>query len=181
MSLLPTALLADEVPVLEKGFEWVDGQMLEKPVSLKSSAVAVKLIAQLSVYVDKQQLGAVFESEASYQFTVGKRKQVRKPDVSFISQARLPAELPDGHSPIAPDLAIEVISPNDEAEDIENRLSELLAAGTSLFWIVYPKTRSVWVLRQDGTGARLTENQDLSGETVVPGFTCRIASLFQGL
>jgi hypothetical protein len=56
-----------------------------------------------------------------------------------------------------------------------------LEFGVKLIWILYPITRSIWVLRADGSAARLTEDKDLSGENIVPGFTCRIATLFAGI
>ena len=123
-----------------------------------------------------QDLGFVVDSECGYKIFAKKPRQIRKPDVSFIAKGRLPDDiLPEGDMTIPPDLAVEVISPNDIAQDIERRISDLHSAGVRLLWIVYPVTRSVWILRKDGSGARLTEDQDLSGEDVVPGFTLRIA------
>ncbi len=82
---------------------------------------------------------------------------------------------------IPPDLEVEVVSPNELAEDTEARVTDYLAAGVKLLWIIYPSTRSIWILHRDGTAARLTEAQDLSGEDVVPGFTCSIRTLFADL
>jgi len=75
----------------------------------------------------------------------------------------------------------EVISPNDTAEDMEQRIADFMSVGTRLFWVVYPATRTVWVLRGDGSARCLTEQQELSGEDVIPGFTCPVASLFAGI
>jgi Uma2 family endonuclease len=182
MNMLPPELLADEEIELEKGFEWVDGHAVEKAMGLESSLVGGNLITVLGAHVRLNNLGFVFHSEAGYQIPVGSSRRVRKPDVSFVANGRFPDNRPPrGNSRIAPDLAVEVISPNDTSEDIEQRIADFLSVGTRLFWIVYPATRSVWVLRRDGSAARLTEAQELSGEDVVPGFTCPIATLFIGI
>jgi Uma2 family endonuclease len=174
--------LVDEVPDLDNGFEWIDGQVVEKAMGAESSRVGTILCRVLDTHATAHNLGPVFNSEAGYRINVGSSRRVRKPDVSFIAQGRLPDNrVPRGNILIAPDLAVEVISPNDIAEDIEQRIADFLSVGTRLFWIIYPATRSVWVLRKDGSGARLTEAQELSGEDVVPGFSCPIATLFAGI
>jgi Uma2 family endonuclease len=104
---------------------------------------------------------------------------VRKPDVSFIRFGRLPGEeVPQGHIPIAPDLAVEVISPNDLAYDIDERVADYLGAGTRLVWVVNPVQRTVLIYRHDGSIAGVREGGELSGEDVVPGFRCPVHSLF---
>jgi Uma2 family endonuclease len=179
---LHTAEPALEEPVLEHGFEFIDGQAVEKSMSLQSSKVTVRLSKNLAAFVDDHNLGHVLDAEAGYQVFSGQPLKVRKPDASFIALGRFPdEELPRGNSHIPPDLMIETISPNNFAEDIEQRIADFLKAGTSLIWIVYPSTRSVWVLRQDGIAARLTEGQSISGENVVPGFSLPLASLFAGI
>jgi Uma2 family endonuclease len=182
MNMMPPKLMDEEEIDLENGFEWIDGQAVEKPMGLESSRVATTLIRVLDTHVSLNNLGDVFGSEAGYRINVGSSRRVRKPDLSFVTRGRFPEDrLPRGNSTIAPDLAVEVISPNDTAEDIEQRIADFLSVGTRLFWIIYPATRSVWVLRADGTAARLTEGQELSGEDVIPGFSCPVATLFTGI
>lgn len=178
----PDALAIDE-PILEKGFEWVDGQAVEKrPMGAQSSYVKRRLMTLLGGFVDQHDLGFVLESDCGYKIFAKKPRQVRKPDVSYIAKGRLPGDkLPEGDMTTPPDLAVEVISPHDIAQDIELRIGELHSAGIRLLWIIYPPTRSAWILRQDGTAARLTEGQELSGEDVVPGFRVTLSTLFQGL
>jgi len=60
-------------------------------------------------------------------------------------------------------------------------VDDYLRAGVKLLWVLYPITRSVWVVRSDGSAARLTEGKELSGEDVVAGFSCRVAELFEGI
>ena len=182
MNMLPQDLLVEEEPELENGFEWIDGQAVEKPMGFESSRVNVTLGRLLDAHVVSNNLGFVFGPEAGYRIAVGSSRRVRKPDSSFVPNDRFPDNrVPRGNSSVVPDLAVEVISPNDTAEDIEQRIADFLSVGVRLFWTVYPATRSVWVLRRDGTAARLVEGQDLSGEDVVPGFSCPVAALFAGI
>jgi Uma2 family endonuclease len=182
MSLNPTEMLMEDPPNLEKGFEWVDGQAVEKPMGAQSSHVNRRLSTRLGAYVDDNDLGFVVDSECGFRIFPKKPRQIRKPDMSYIAKGRLPNnKLPEGDVTIAPDLAVEVISPNDVAQEIELRISDLHSAGIRLLWIVYPNTRTIWVLRKDGSAVRLTEDQELTGEDVVAGFRVPVATLFQGL
>ncbi|HEU4754238.1 MAG TPA: Uma2 family endonuclease, partial [Armatimonadota bacterium] len=106
-------------------------------------------------------------------------RDVRRPDVSFIARGRLPGEqLPKGHATVAPDLAVEVISPNDLFYEVEAKIGEYLEAGVRVVWIVNPQERSLHVYQGDGSTARLQETDTVSGEDVLPGFTCEVGSLF---
>ncbi len=119
-------------------------------------------------------------ADASYQCFADDPTKVRKPDVSFIQASRLPAsERPTGHCQIAPDLAVEVVSPNDLFEDVSRKVEEYLAAGVRLVWVIDPKAERVFIYRQDESATILTNKDSLDGEDVVPGFLCAIADLFK--
>src|SRR3954465_636657 len=92
--------------------ELVDGRLVERHMGAWSVHVATRLMALIIQFDPSQRLGWLLMSDASYQaFPKGK---IRKPDPSFICLGRLPDErVPDGHIKLAPDLAVEVISPND--------------------------------------------------------------------
>ena len=106
--------------------------------------------------------------------------KVRRPDVSFIRLGRLPnEELPEGHCPVVPDLAVEVTSPRDTHHEVAEKVEEFLSAGVALVWIVNPKTRTVLVYRKDQpTVSFLHEQDELSGEEVLPGFRCPVRDVF---
>jgi Uma2 family endonuclease len=119
-------------------------------------------------------------SEASYQCFPNNPNRVRRPAVSFIRIGRLTAgEEPEGHCRIAPDLAVEVVSPNDLYSEVEEKVVEYLGAGVRLVWVINPPTRTVRVHRADGTGADLGALDELDGEDVLPGFHCKIEDLFR--
>jgi Uma2 family endonuclease len=63
---------------------------------------------------------------------------------------------------------------------METKILALMRAGTKLLWVIYPATRTVHVFRHTGTLSVLAEADELTGEDVLPGFTCRVADLFEG-
>ena len=95
---------------------------------------------------------------------------------------RLPEDkVPQGHIRIAPNLAAEVVSHNDTAEEVEAKRLDYLRAGVQLLWIIYPENKSVHVYRQSGPPSILGPEDVLSGEDVLPGFACKVAELFEGV
>ncbi len=160
-------------------FELVGGELVERNMGYESSVVGGRLYRLLSNHCADHQLGEPAPADASYQCFPDDPDKVRKPDVSLVLAGRLPAGvLPRGHCRVAPDLAVEVVSPNDAFSDVEAKVGEYLAAGVRLVWVIDPPTRVVLVYRPDGTGARLRDGDELSGEDVVPGFRCRVGDLF---
>jgi len=104
---------------------------------------------------------------------------VRGPDVSYWSVARLPLDLePVGYPEIAPDLCVEVLSPSNRFARILEKLREYFARGVRMVWVVDPEDRTVAVYRSPDEGRIFHESATLSGDDVLPGFSCRVAELF---
>jgi Uma2 family endonuclease len=164
----------EELRVEENGEE-----QEERIMGARASQIANVTSYLLSHHVRSQKAGTVFNSECAYQVFPHAPKLTRRPDISFVKRSRLPNnEVPDGIMLILPDLVIEVVSPNDGAEEVETRLMDFVRVAVPLIWVIYPKTRCVRVLRKGGTAVQLQETDDLSGEDVLPGFTCKVAQLF---
>ncbi len=160
-------------------FELVDGRLVERAMGAKSSRIGVRITALLDVHTVAQKLGTVFGSDCGYQMSPDRPGRVRMPDVSFIASGRLPNdEVPEGYVSIPPDLAVEVVSPNDLAGEVDQKVEEYLKAGVRLVWVVYPGTGVLMVFRADGSVSRLRSADELSGEDVVKGFRCRVGDLF---
>lgn len=160
-------------------YELVDGKLVERKMGALASWVGGRLYGHLNSFCEAERIGWVWPADNSYQCFPGSPNKVRKPDVSFIRFGRLPKEeLPKGHVLIPPDLAVEVISPNDLAYEVDAKVQEYLEAGVRLVWQVNPETRTVWVHRADGSVSKLRANDELSGEDVVPGFRCPVRDLF---
>jgi Uma2 family endonuclease len=160
-------------------YELVDGELVEKDIGTEAGWIAGQILKRLAIFIDAAGLGWVMTSDASYRCFPAHPQRVRRPDVSFIRRGRLAGErIPKGHTPIPPDLAVEVVSPNDFYSDVRAKVEEYLCAGVPAVWTVDPKTRTIEVLRSDGSVSHLHEEDDLTGDDVLPGFRCRVADLF---
>jgi Uma2 family endonuclease len=174
--LLPEPVCDVDVP---DGYEMVDGELVEVVMGAEAGYVAGQLISLLRTHCAANPVGWPFPSEVGYQLFSNRPKLVRKPDVSFVRLGRLPEEtLPRGNIRFAPDLAVEVVSPNDLYYEVDTKVAEYRAAGVPLIWIISPPTRRV-LIRRGGTISEIGENDELSGEDVIPRFRCRVAELFQ--
>lgn len=154
------------------GYELVDGELVEKHMGAASGRVTVRIGGLLDQYSTANQLGSVL-SEVGYRCFPKRNRMLRKPDLSFVRRGRFKDDIePDGDLTIAPDLVVEVVSPNDLGESLQERVADFLSAGTRLIWMIYPSARVALVYRLDGSMAYVTETKELVGEDVVPGFKC---------
>jgi Uma2 family endonuclease len=171
----PAPYQYDPSPVRDQRYEWINNlPRAEPPMGAAADHIVTLLVGLIEGFASERRPGLVFSHRGGYQVFPADPKNLRKPDAPFDRPPR-------GQVSIPPGLAVEVVSPNAEAEETDQRVADYLGAGVRLIWIIYPATRSVWVVRQDGTAARLTENQELSGEDVVPDFKCPVRDLFVDL
>jgi Uma2 family endonuclease len=107
------------------------------------------------------------------------RDHGRKPDVVYVKLDRLPnREIPDGDILVAPDVAVEVLSPGNAGLEVDDKLDEYLAAGVALVWIVNPDRRTIRVYRQDGTTRSFRAAEVIENEPVLPGFRLVVGEVF---
>jgi Uma2 family endonuclease len=174
-------LTADELLHLHmpgKCLELVRGVVVVKePPGFLHGAVAARLAKVLMDHVDAGRLGLVLAAETGFKIA-SDPDTVRAPDVSFVQAERVPRPLPSGYPTLAPDLAVEVLSPNDRPGEVLAKVADWLSGGARLVWVVDPIARRARVYRADGSEALLGEDDALDGEGVLPGFTCPVASLF---
>jgi Uma2 family endonuclease len=162
-----------------KRYELVDGHLVERHMSLLSSWVGGQLHFELSRFLREHQLGWAWPSDQGYVCFPNSPSKLRFPDVSYVSKHRLPDGLTsDGYIYIPPDLAVEVVSPNDSAYEVMSKVVEYLDAGVALVWVIDPAARTVQIFRRDGSPDFLRDHGELSGEDVLPGFRCRLATIF---
>ncbi|MBI1832759.1 MAG: Uma2 family endonuclease [Planctomycetes bacterium] len=161
------------------GVELVDGNLVEKPVSVLSSMVEATTLTQLNVYCVATKSAVVLSSTNGIQCFPGEPNKVRKPDISVVKRERMSAKhLSEGFLSIAPDVAVEVVSTHEEVAELNEKVEEYLAAGVALVWVIDPETEIVMIHRKDGTVTKLKKNDTLNGEDILPGFTCKVAELF---
>jgi Uma2 family endonuclease len=157
-------------------FELVDGYLVERNMGALSSWVGASLTALLFRYAAEHG-GWVFGPDASYQCFPEAPRKVRRPDVSLIRAERMNV-IPDGVITIAPDLAVEVISPNDTYYEVEAKVDEYLAAGVKLVWLISPQNRTVTIFGERRIVEHIGASDDLTAEELLPGFRCSVESLF---
>jgi Uma2 family endonuclease len=161
-----------------KIYELVDGHLVERKMGAESSRVGTRLASRLDFFCDEHGLGNVWGADNGYQCFPHAPGLVRRPDVSFVRSGRLPGDVPPkGWIKIPPDLAVEVVSPNDTAEEVEEKRVDYHRAGVPLVWVIFPVARTARVHRTDGSASDLLEDDELSGEAVIPGFRCPLREI----
>ena len=104
---------------------------------------------------------------------------VREPDLAFISAERLPLDTRvRGYSEVVPDLVVEIISPSDRLIAVNDKAQMWLRYGVRLVLLVDPDARTVTILPDDGPAQTLTEDDTLTLDSVLPGFTCPVRDIF---
>jgi Uma2 family endonuclease len=174
---------ADLQALPEDGFnhELVDGELVISPKNdFLHGKITARLSAALLVFAEARRLGSILDSSTGFRMN---NLNVRAPDISFVSRERLKA-LEFGAStraffPGAPDLAIEVLSPNNTRKEIDARLKDYFSSGARLAWIIDPTDQRVEICHSLTQRKRLGSADFLDGENVLPGFRHSIAELFK--
>lgn len=176
-----TALLtADELLHLHipgKCAELVRGVLVvREPPGARHGRIAMNLGVELANFVRARELGVVYAAETG--FTLARHPDtVRAPDVAFVRRERLPSPEPVGFPELAPDLVVEVLSPDDRPGQRLAKVADWLSAGTRVVWVIDPERRLARVYRHDGTERIVSAAETLDGEDVVPGFSCPLATM----
>ena len=158
-----------------EGYEYVKGKLIPMaPPTIEHGEISMNLGFLLGLHVRENQLGRLYPADTD--FKLGDR--LVKPDVAFVSSARLPADKRKAFS-IPPDLAVEVLSPSDIQYRVLEKVFAYLDAGTRLVWVVEPVGQTVTVYRSKADIKTLTYEDTLTGEDVVEGFSCQVAQLFE--
>jgi Uma2 family endonuclease len=148
------------------------------PPGGQHGAIAVMLAMLLRLWT-KQHAGGYVGVEAGYILSHDP-DTVRGPDVSYVRTDRIPATgIPESFWDLAPDLAVEVVSPSETAEEVREKVRDFLGAGTPLVWTVYPRSREVIVHTPDGLARTYSSTDTLAFPDILPHFTCTVAELFE--
>ena len=141
--------------------------------------VAQRIALIIGNYVVGWDLGFVFAAETGF-ILQRDPDTVRAPDVAFVSKERLwQREIPPGYMGMAPDFAVEVVSPTDTASGVQAKAEDWLKAGTRFVWVVYPATRSVAVYRSLQEAQVLSEGDTLDAAPVFDDFALPLKGLFK--
>jgi len=157
-------------------YELVDGALVVSPAGGRHGRTIVRLTIRLGGFVAERGLGEVFDSSTGYRLPGG---NLRSPDVSFVAAERLrEGGVPKGFLYVPPDLAVEVLSPEDRPRHVMDKVGEYLAAGVRVVWVIDPESERAAVHRSPMEVREIGPEGSLNGEDVVPGFACPLAALF---
>jgi Uma2 family endonuclease len=160
--------------------ELVKGELITMaPAGFEHGRIANRLQMHLNQYVYVNKLGEVFTAET--EFIIRRDPDtVRAPDTGFVSNDRLDqhGRSVQGYYPIAPDLAVEVVSPSDRQDEIDTKIEEWFEGGARAVWVVSPRRKTVTVYNSPTDIKRLTITDTLSGDSVLPGFACPLTDIF---
>lgn len=173
----PGAAREEDVLLAERPCELVDGVLVEKPVGYYESAVTMLLGELLTTFVRREALGLILAPDAPVRLFAGR---VRMPDLSFVSWRHFPGgRLPRGGIlGVAPDLAVEILSPGNTPAEMTLKREEYFAAGCRLIWEVDPDSRCVRVYTSPGDFTLVGPDGTLDGADVLPGFEAPLHGIF---
>jgi Uma2 family endonuclease len=164
-------------PPDDKLYELVHGELVEKHMAALAVWVASQISYLINSFLASHDIGWV-ATEVPIVCFPWLGQHGRRPDVAYFSHDRL-AEPTDDPITVAPNLVVEVLSPNDDAIELDVKIEEYFRAGVELIWIVNPQLRTVRLHRADGSGGGILHETDtIDGESVLPGFQAIIRDFF---
>jgi Uma2 family endonuclease len=159
--------------------ELVRGEVIEvTPSGAEHSMIGAGIAAELRRAARAGGWGQAFGADCGF-ILAAEPGSVRAPDAAFVRTARLPSgRVPKSFFPGAPDLAVEVVSPDDTAAELHAKVGEYFAAGAQLVWVVYPEGREVYVYRSAAEIEVVGVGGILGGDPVLPGLSIPVAEIF---
>jgi Uma2 family endonuclease len=161
--------------------ELVRGELIMmSPAGWEHGNITYELSRLLGNHIKARGLGKVCTAETGF-ILARHPDTVRAPDIAFVRTERLPRERRRGFYDGPPDLAVEVVSPDDRASEIQAKVQEWFVGGCHLVWVVDPQTRTITVYQPDRSVQVLRETDELTGGDVVPGFTLAVRQVFEAV
>ena len=158
--------------------ELIRGELITMPpAGFEHGSIASCVDMRLRTFVKGHSLGVVAAAETGFCIARGP-DTVRAPDVAFVCAQRVPARLPRGFFEGAPDLAVEVLSPDDRASEVMAKVQDWLEAGCREVWVVDPRTETVSVYRSRDESRILRRGDLLTSDELLPGFNLPVAEIF---
>ena len=177
----PAMVTAEELarfPDDDHRYELIAGRVIRmSPVGYVHGRIVMQFGALLGQHVRSRGLGAIVTEVG---FTLASDPDtVRSPDLAFLRRERIPSPEPRGFWPGAPDLAVEVLSPDDRPASLRAKVAEYLAGGARAVVVIDPDAESVALHRSSTVPTRLRGQATLDLADVVPGFRCSVRDVFQ--
>ena len=175
-------MTAEELACLEDDgyrYDLIDGELIRMaPAGRPHGRIAMTFGAHLWNFVHPRGLGEVYGAETGF-ILARNPDVVLGPDVAFLRADRVPPPDEEGYLALAPDLAVEVISPSERAGQLARKVEKYMAAGVPLLLLVHPRRRTITVHRPGRAPIALREGDEFDGGDVLPGFRLPVAALFE--
>lgn len=159
--------------------ELIRGELvMMSPAGPNHGDIANNVAFYVTKHVKQHRLGKVFAAETG--FLIARNPDtVRAPDVAFVKADRVKSLPSRGFFPGSPDLAVEVLSPDDAASEVLAKVQDWLGAGCAEVWVVDPVRKTIVVSRKDQPVLVLNEGDELTCESLLPGFRLPVAEIFR--
>jgi Uma2 family endonuclease len=162
-------------------YEIVNGVKVELPsTGAFASWVTLQFAFLLQTFVGQRALGTIVMETL---FILDAVRDTRcRPDIAFVSAQKWSPDRPPpetGDWEVIPDVAVEVVSPNDLAKDVLSKMREYFRLGVQQVWIVYPLDQELYVYDSPTTPRVFSATDELDGGTLLPGLHLPVASFFQ--
>lgn len=160
--------------------ELVEGRIVSmSPTGFEHGDYEGNLYERLKAFVRQHKLGKVVVGEVGI-YTQRNPGTVRAADVAFVSNDRYAQRKQKrGFLDVAPDLVVEIMSPDDRWSEVNQTLREYFAIGVRLVWVADPASRTVYAYCSTTDVREFIEADALPGDDVLPGFSTEVASLFE--
>lgn len=159
---------------IEHNYEYIRGEIVAMVSNSKSSKIGSIIGGFIAVHVHNNDLGHTTGADGGYQ--IGDERYI--PDVGFISKVRMPEFEDASYLSIAPDLAVEVVSPTDSQRLLTVKIANYLVAGTTV-WVVYPDEKVIEIYTPHTPVVKLTIEDELDGGDLLPGFKLSLKIVFK--
>lgn len=159
--------------------ELIDGRIVSiSPTGKRHGSLEYLIARLLGEFVEQRGLGEVFVGEPGI-YIRHNPDRIRAADVVFISNERAAQDESEGYFQVAPELVVEVISPSDGWEDINEKLEDYFSIGVERVWICQPKRKNMLVYRSPQEFIKFESNEILAGEGILNGFELPLSKLFK--
>ena len=180
----PKLLTADDLLRLySKGVkgELIRGVLHETMAAgLRHGEIVAALIIAIGVHIRPGRLGRIFGSDSGV-LLERDPDTVREPDVAYISAERLPLDIEiSGYCPVAPDLVVEIKSPSDSEQAVDEKATMWLSFGVRMALVINPEARTIRVRQPNLPTVILSIDDTLDGGEVLPGFSCPVREILSG-
>lgn len=161
-------------------FDLIRGELVRMPPTGGiHGEIATELTRHVANFVADHRLGKVYIDETGFVLSV-EPPIVLAPDLAFVRNDRLPPiEERQSFLRLAPDLAVEIVSPSDRMSQVRAKVDEYLNANVPLLWVIEPRHRRATVYQPDQTPIMLSEHDTFDGMNVLPGFQLRVGTIFE--